>query len=176
MAELRPVGQSLQRLLSKWGLERQFAIRHALSAWEEIVGEPIARIARPLRLENATLWVAVRTHTWAQELTFHKATLLQRLNERVDNFLHPEGSTEPAFRNLRFVVCQNLPSRFQIADEEASSPQTTPADIELSQSEQEAIANSFADVADERLRTALIRARIASMRYEQWRRQRSRSP
>ncbi len=167
MAELRPVGQSLQRLLSKWGLERQFAIRYALSAWEEIVGEPIARVARPLRFENDTLWVAVRTATWAQELSFHKTTILQRLNERIASHL---SNSEPVLKNLRFVVRNPLPSRFGLGSEEGALPTTTPANIELSQAELEAIANSFADVADERLRTALIRARIASLRYERWRR------
>ncbi len=189
MAELRPVGQSLQRLLSKWGLERQFAIRHALSAWEEIVGEPIARVARPLRFENDTLWVAVRTPTWAQELSFHKTTILQRLNERIASHL---SNSEPVLKNLRFVVRNPLPSRFGLGSEGESPLKTSPtdeiffsadregnpsanqekkiSDIELSESELVAIANSFADVADERLRTALIRARIASLRYERWRR------
>ncbi len=158
MADLQPIGQSLQRLLKRWGVDRQFAVHRALSAWQEIVGAPIARVARPLRTEGDTLWVAVQSQTWAQELNFHKATILQRLNERIG---------EPVFKNLRLVVRTHLPSAPSIGSE-TDTPKSTPAHISLTEQERAEIAETFRQVSDDRLRWALIRAREASLRFERW--------
>lgn len=158
MADLQPIGQSLQRLLKRWGVDRQFAIHRALSRWQEIVGATIARVARPLRTERDTLWVAVQSQTWAQELNFHKATILQRLNERIG---------EPVFQNLRLVVRTQLPPLSQVAIE-TEVPQSTPATLSLSEQERAEVAETFKQVTDDRLRLALIRAREASLRFERW--------
>ncbi len=98
---MQQAGSALRSLIQKLGLDRQFRTYDALAHWSEIVGKQVAQVARPLRVDADTLWVAVKSHAWAQELNFQKGTILRRLNERAG---------EERFRELRFVVRANLPS------------------------------------------------------------------
>ena len=48
--------------------------------WEEIVGEVLARHARPVRLRRGVLLVHVDDSLWMQELQFLKHDIRDRLN------------------------------------------------------------------------------------------------
>ena len=62
--------------------------------WEAVAGATLARHARPERLRNGVLVVAVDSAEWMQELQFLKHELRERLNARLGR---------PAVRAL-FVV------------------------------------------------------------------------
>ncbi len=158
MSELQPIGVGLRRVLSRWGIERRLRIHHALREWRTVVGEAVARVARPLRLEDDTLWVAVVNSTWMQELRFQQKLILERLNELAG---------EEAFKHLKFVVRTRLPDLPQVI-ETPETPIRTPADVELTEDERAQIASQLAEVEPEELRRALQRAREASLRYQKW--------
>ena len=144
------------------GLERAIRAHHALHAWDAIVGDEIVRVARPLRFEGGTLWVAVKSNAWAQELNFQKATLLERLNREA-------GSD--CFHEIRFVVRTSLGERagsdpHGCPDEHRASH---PAQMELSPEEREALQRSVASIEEPALRKAIYRAREAALRYQKWR-------
>ena len=48
--------------------------------WEEIVGEALARHARPVRIRRGVLLVHVDDSVWMQELQFLKHDIRDRLN------------------------------------------------------------------------------------------------
>jgi predicted nucleic acid-binding Zn ribbon protein len=102
--EPQSAGDALQRLLERLGLDRQLRTYRALMHWDAVVGVHLAQVARPLRVDADTLWVAVKSHAWVQELTFHKRTILQRLNAHIG---------EERFREVRFTVRAQLPTAFQ---------------------------------------------------------------
>ncbi len=158
MRELRTIGDVLRRLLSELGVDRQLRTYNALAHWHEIVGKPIAQVARPLRLDADTLWVAVKSHTWAQELNFQKGTILQRLNERVG---------EPRFKDIRFTVRAALPPLrgTPLATETERAALNS---VVLSPEEEAQIEARVAQVADARLREALRRAQRATARYQKY--------
>lgn len=159
MADLRPISMGLTRLLDNWGLTDSFRVASALRAWSEIVGPAIAQVARPLRIDKETLWIAVKSQAWAQELNFQKTVILQRLNERIGY---------ERFQNLRFTVRAQLPPARNTPAPDTENPIRKPADIELSETERRDVEELFANVQEERLRTALIHARLASLQYEKW--------
>jgi len=166
------------------GLERAIRAHHALHAWDAIVGDEIARVARPLRFEGGTLWVAVKSNTWAQELNFQKATLLERLNREAEFFslgaeTPPSGrdsekkilAASDCFHEIRFVVRTSLGERagsdpHGCPDEHRASH---PAQMELSPEEREALQRSVASIEEPALRKAIYRAREAALRYQKWR-------
>lgn len=156
MRELQPVGGALQQLLRQLGLERQFRTYDALAHWSDIVGKQIAQVARPLRLDADTLWVAVKSHAWAQELNFQKRTILQRLNERAG---------EERFKEIRFVVRANLPHAPEQASESAQLPVSLP---NLSDAETRRIEAMASGITDPALRDALMRAQAATLRYQKF--------
>lgn len=165
MREMQSVGGTLQSLMQKLGLERQFRTYDALAHWSDIVGKQVAQVARPLRIDADTLWVAVKSHTWAQELNFQKGTILRRLNERAG---------EERFKEIRFVVRSSLPASSNLLlhsggeNPSTSQPGGGVADENLSESEIAAIESRLASVGDPVLRDALKRAQIASLRHQKY--------
>jgi hypothetical protein len=162
MREMQSVGGALKSLLQKLGLERQFRTYDALAHWSDIVGKQVAQVARPLRLDADTLWVAVKSHTWAQELNFQKGTILRRLNERAG---------EERFKEIRFVVRANLPrGAFASGDADATGAVfvASAGAPTLSETELIPIESSLATVSDPVLRDALKRAQMASLRYQKY--------
>ncbi len=160
MNPIEPAGRWLWEVLRQLGIEREFRAHRALSAWEHIVGETIARVARPLRREGGTLWVAVKSSAWAQELQFQKATLLERLNREA-------GSD--CFQEIRFVVRTPLPNFSALSLLQSEEGGCLPSDIELTPEEREALERNIATIEEPALRSAIYRARSASLRYEKWR-------
>lgn len=51
--------------------------------WEEVVGEALARKARPSKIHNGKLFVTVSNSALMQELQFVKARVRDRLNEKL---------------------------------------------------------------------------------------------
>ena len=63
--------------------------------WEAAVGEALARKACPMKIQNGTLFVMVSHSILIQELQFAKATLRDRLNQKL-------GAS--VVRDIRFVI------------------------------------------------------------------------
>jgi hypothetical protein len=154
--EPQSAGDALQRLLERLGLDRQLRTYRALMHWDAVVGVHLAQVARPLRVDADTLWVAVKSHAWVQELTFHKRTILQRLNAHIG---------EERFREVRFTVRAQLPTVFEAADGEAEST-PPPEPPQLSEAELAEVEANLQGISDPALRDALRRAQLATLRYQ----------
>ena len=90
----------LATVLARLDPEQRIALWRA---WDEAVGEPIASHARPERLEDGVLVVAVSSHTWAQELQLLKRDLIANVNRvfgdaRVRDVFFVTAAAEPAVR------------------------------------------------------------------------------
>lgn len=53
------------------------------TAWEKVVGEDVARVARPLKIQDGKLFVMVSHPVCVQELQFGKGRITARLNQQV---------------------------------------------------------------------------------------------
>jgi predicted nucleic acid-binding Zn ribbon protein len=53
------------------------------TAWEELVGERIAAVTRPLSERGGEILISCSDSVWAQELDLLQEELLQRLRERL---------------------------------------------------------------------------------------------
>jgi predicted nucleic acid-binding Zn ribbon protein len=79
----RSVGEVLGAVMSDRGLAEGLRRHTALLGWDEIVGRRIGEKARPRELRGKTLFVDVDGSAWIHELSFLKADILEKLNERV---------------------------------------------------------------------------------------------
>ena len=77
------VGEVLDKFLAGSGLKEGVRRHTAVLGWEEVVGERIARKARPRDLRGKTLFVDVDGSAWIHELSFLRQDILKKLNERV---------------------------------------------------------------------------------------------
>jgi predicted nucleic acid-binding Zn ribbon protein len=73
----------LSEILEKHGVQDQVQRMGVLELWPEIVGPQISRVTRAKGVDDATLFVEVRTSAWLMELNMMKREFLDRVNERL---------------------------------------------------------------------------------------------
>jgi predicted nucleic acid-binding Zn ribbon protein len=74
------IGQLIEGVLRSRGLAEGVERAAVLPEWPELVGPQIARVARPVGFDRATLFVEVRSSAWLMELQMMERRILARLN------------------------------------------------------------------------------------------------
>lgn len=72
----------LERVTRQRKWDGRLSQEAAVAIWPEIVGEELARHCVALGVRGGTLQVAVRSGTWATQLTFFRTDLVRRLKAR----------------------------------------------------------------------------------------------
>jgi hypothetical protein len=103
-----PLSDDLERFLSALGLPQVTCLVSLYKAWPRVVGPVLAAKAAPARLRKGVLTIAVRNHSWAQELQLCKPVLLEKIAAA--------AGPESPVSDLRFVVGTAFP-------EEATEPE-----------------------------------------------------
>ncbi len=75
-----PIGELVTAAFERLDIAERVERAAAIADWDQIVGEHIARVARPLRIREGTLFVAVQSAAWMMELNMMRHELLERLN------------------------------------------------------------------------------------------------
>jgi predicted nucleic acid-binding Zn ribbon protein len=76
-----PVARALEEFAVAIGIDSALRRYGVITAWDETVGEQIARVARPQRIENGVLYVSVASAPWRAELTMKRPEIIRKLNE-----------------------------------------------------------------------------------------------
>ena len=71
----------LEDTLKQYNLKDQVKRYDAITQWAEIVGEQIASVATPERINGNTLVVKVQSSTWRYELSMRSAEILQKIHK-----------------------------------------------------------------------------------------------
>jgi hypothetical protein len=114
--------------------------------WEEVVGPQIAGKTRPEALRNGVLVVSVTSSVWMQELSFMKQKILDRINQTL---------APATIREIRFKLGDIRQAGAGCYEEPL--PQ-------LTEEEQEIIAQHTASIEDQGLRESLQKLFTASRR------------
>ncbi|MCZ6634323.1 MAG: DUF721 domain-containing protein [bacterium] len=77
------VGDGIQRVIARLGIETQYQEQRVLAIWPEVVGEVIAKEARADAIRNGALFVSVPHDTWRHRLMFELESFRDRLNKAV---------------------------------------------------------------------------------------------
>lgn len=78
------VQEVLHRAIKSAKLDKKFKQYEFRRHWRSVVGDSIARHAHPERFSGTALVVRVDSASWAQELSFHKESILKRLKRVLD--------------------------------------------------------------------------------------------
>jgi hypothetical protein len=114
--------------------------------WGEVVGPQIAGKTRPEALRNGVLVVSVTSSVWMQELSFMKQKILDRINQRL------------ASGTIREI-------RFKLGDIQQAGAGCYEEPLpQLTEEEQEIIAQHTASIEDQGLRESLQKLFTASRR------------
>ncbi len=74
-----PVGAAIAQLARDLGIHRTLRQYDVLTSWESIVGEGVARVAKPERIDGGVLYVTVATAPWRAELAMRKGEILGKV-------------------------------------------------------------------------------------------------
>ena len=94
--KLSKVDGVLRSVFKKYGIEHKLHRYTFVQYWPEVVGEELAKRSRPQRIHGETLIVTVKNSAWAQEMSFLKKTILERLKKYLQRGVH--------ISDVRFVV------------------------------------------------------------------------
>jgi predicted nucleic acid-binding Zn ribbon protein len=79
----REIAGALQDLLREIGIEKPMNQYAALTNWDDVVGEQIAKVTRPDRVDNGILIIKVATAPWRAELTLQRTEILRKVAARI---------------------------------------------------------------------------------------------
>lgn len=140
----RPLSGLVHESLVGFGLTERLREAEIWRIWPDVVGEALACRARPMRIINGTLTVAVSSAPWMQELRFMTSMMKEKLNSRLGSEIVREivlkagrVDTPPLEVAEEVAAVQPLtPHQFAQIEEQSSSiadPDTKQAFIELMQ-------------------------------------------
>lgn len=78
--DLSKIKGILSKVLSQKGIDKKIERYEFILHWRSIVGEKLFEVSKPECIRNRALIVHVVHSVWAQELTFMKPMLLQKLS------------------------------------------------------------------------------------------------
>jgi predicted nucleic acid-binding Zn ribbon protein len=81
----RPIGEAISSFLERSGIARRVEQASVIPEWTELVGPQIASVTQPLSIaRDGTLFVAVTTSAWMNELSLLEPQLLASINAKPD--------------------------------------------------------------------------------------------
>lgn len=155
------LGDGLRRIMSRLDREGHMTTAAVIDVWDRIVGDDIATHTTIEGLRGSELLVAVDSPIWANELQAMAGHLVARLQEEL-------GQTP--IRSIRFTVTRAVSARRsqeraeQEAEQRYGGPTVTPEP--LSEEELEAVKRSVANIENESLRDAALRATVRDLEWK----------
>jgi predicted nucleic acid-binding Zn ribbon protein len=73
-------GDALQELVRDLGIATTLRQYDIFTSWKDIVGEQVAKVTQPTRVERGVLYVRVSTAPWRSELTMRRMEIRERIN------------------------------------------------------------------------------------------------
>lgn len=95
LEEASHIGRILPGLLDSYRPEAEQSMLRVWRLWDRVLGEEIARNARPAAFKGSLLLVYVTSSTWLHHLRFVKQDIVRRLND---------GLGQPLVSDIKFKV------------------------------------------------------------------------
>jgi len=78
-----PLGAAIGDLAKNLGIAGTLRQYDVLTRWPELVGEQVAKVSSPQRIDRGVLFVSVTTAPWRAELTLRRREILERIARAV---------------------------------------------------------------------------------------------
>jgi hypothetical protein len=159
---MEEVAKIVNSVLDARGWRGKVLEQMAVELWPEVVGEEMARHTMALRFKGGVLHVRARSPQWTQELHFHEARIVTRLNGRLkQNLVNKIRCTVTPPRGIRVGA---LKPQW----EDPSFPEAPPAPRNARPDRDDAAAHRAVELAasieDAELRTIMENLIAASLR------------
>jgi len=81
MSQLKTIGEALREAFRNFEIEKPIEQHRALYLWDDVVGDQIARVTTPQKIEKNIMFVIVDSPVWRNELMFLKRKIIKDLNQ-----------------------------------------------------------------------------------------------
>jgi len=85
MAKPLPLQQLMNSTLRELGLDKKARSYSIITSWQEIVGERVASVTTPEKVDRGILTVRVASPVWKYELTMRKKEILAKIHSHSGN-------------------------------------------------------------------------------------------
>ena len=75
------IGDAIQKMFRRLGLAKRLRQYTVVTSWHSIVGDRIARVTTPRKVQNGVLFVDVKTGPWRTELVMRKEEIMKKIRE-----------------------------------------------------------------------------------------------
>jgi len=79
--DFKHIGNILCEVLNTFRLDPDLELTSIFSLWDDVVGEAVAKNARPAGFKGKILLVYVGSSVWIQELQYYRKDMIRNLNE-----------------------------------------------------------------------------------------------
>lgn len=79
--KLKSLRSTLNSLLKQYGLDVKIKQYEVFNVWQEAVGEHIAKVAIPQKIDRGVLIVKVEKPVWRNELVYMKGEIIEKVNK-----------------------------------------------------------------------------------------------
>jgi len=148
-----PVGEILEEVLSRLGIDNKIKQLRILKHWKEIVGKTLARHSCPVTVRKGNLFVKVDSSGWLAQITYFKEKIISELNRKA-------GSE--VIRDIYLSLGKVYPQR------KKGKLAPNLRKIRLSQKDLNWIENTVKNVKDESLRELLRRILIKDKKLKKF--------
>jgi len=93
---LEKIGIILKNTLNKSGFEKKLRQFQIFLNYDNLVGETMARVSRPVFFRNDTLFIGVESSIWSHQLHFLKREIIEKLNSPFNH---------PLVKDIKFQIC-----------------------------------------------------------------------
>jgi hypothetical protein len=140
------IGEVLDRVFKKFGLDKKIKEERALRLWKEVVGEKINEHTYPFSVKKGILFVKVDNSGWLSQLTYLKEKIISEINRSEER----KVIKDIYFRLGRIRKVKRWRKRDRLAEKE----------VKLEKDELEKIRGDLGRIKDSSLRGVMERVRI----------------
>jgi hypothetical protein len=153
--KLSTAGSSIQEALDGLGLKKKYGQYKVWEVWDKVVGNRIASIAQPSKVEFNTLFVAVSDSLWLQQLKDLQDELLMKLNKALGR-----EAVEKIY--FRLESRKRMPSSPQRDIQKRFEPQP----VKFDPHDEETVDKLLGDLKDDETRVSLRNIMLKSAPME----------
>ncbi|ADL06802.1 DUF721 domain-containing protein [Thermosediminibacter oceani] len=142
----------LLKILKKTDLERRLREAMVFVHYEEMVGEKIARVSKPVFFRGDTLFIGVESPIWAHQLLFFKSDIINRINSRF---------SPPLVKDIRFQVC-----RVDGRPESHKKDVKEDVEVKIPDKKKQMVYNITSNIKDEKLRQKFTELMLKDLEFK----------
>ncbi len=83
MKGISSLGESLQKLIREYDLEKTVRQSSVFEKWDEVVGARLQEVSTPVKMQHGKLMVEVKSAAWRNEIQYLLPQIKQELNEKI---------------------------------------------------------------------------------------------